>query len=197
MDKRKNKIFLKRAFSLMLSAVVLFTGLPLEMLAAPQSMESKVADEDVLLLQNDSISVRMSGKNGGFYISNVEGDKTIKSDNNKDLLYHSDDYDTSFTSFRITRNGETKDYIFGGDYSFEGIKSGGVTVSQDAKGLSAKWSLGQLEFTQRLELANTGSNEHGMVMINYDVQNHGSEDVKVEARMLLDSAVGDQDFVYY
>ena len=43
MDKRKNKIFLKRAFSLMLSAVVLFTGLPLEMLAAPQSMESKVA----------------------------------------------------------------------------------------------------------------------------------------------------------
>ena len=41
MDKRKNKIFLKRAFSLMLSAVVLFTGLPLEMLAAPQSMESK------------------------------------------------------------------------------------------------------------------------------------------------------------
>ena len=32
MDKRKNKIFLKRAFSLMLSAVVLFTGLPLEML---------------------------------------------------------------------------------------------------------------------------------------------------------------------
>ncbi len=168
----------------MLSAVVLFTGLPLEMLAAPQSMESKVADEDVLLLQNDSISVRMSGKNGGFYISNVEGDKTIKSDNNKDLLYHSDDYDTSFTSFRITRNGETKDYIFGGDYSFEGIKSGGVTVSQDAKGLSAKWSLGELEFTQRLELANTGSNEHGMVMINYDVQNHGSEDVKVEARML-------------
>ena len=86
MDKRKNKIFLKRAFSLMLSAVVLFTGLPLEMLAAPQSMDSKVADEDVLLLQNDSISVRMSGKNGGFYISNVEGDKTIKSDNNKDLL---------------------------------------------------------------------------------------------------------------
>lgn len=78
MDKRKNKIFLKRAFSLMLSAVVLFTGLPLEMLAAPQSMDSKVADEDVLLLQNDSISVRMSGKNGGFYISNVEGDKTIK-----------------------------------------------------------------------------------------------------------------------
>ena len=86
MDKRKNKIFLKRAFSLMLSAVVLFTGLPLEMLAAPQSMDSKVADEDVLLLQNDSISVRMSGKNGGFYISNVEGDKTIKSDNNKDKI---------------------------------------------------------------------------------------------------------------
>ena len=66
MDKRKNKIFLKRAFSLMLSAVVLFTGLPLEMLAAPQSMESKVADEDVLLLQNDSISVPCQVKTADF-----------------------------------------------------------------------------------------------------------------------------------
>ena len=58
MDKRKNKIFLKRAFSLMLSAVVLFTGLPLEMLAAPQSMESKVADEDVLLLLSPFLVMR-------------------------------------------------------------------------------------------------------------------------------------------
>lgn len=101
-----------------------------------------MADEDVLLLQNDSISVRMSGKNGGFYISNVEGDKTIKSDNNKDLLYHSDDYDTSFTSFRITRNGETKDYIFGGDYSFEGIKSGRCNRFAGCKGTISKMEPG-------------------------------------------------------
>ena len=53
MDKRKNKIFLKRAFSLMLSAVVLFTGLPLEMLAEPLSMESKEADDDVLIMKYD------------------------------------------------------------------------------------------------------------------------------------------------
>ena len=46
MDKRKNKIFLKRAFSLMLSAVVLFTGLPLEMLAAPQSMDCLLYTSD-------------------------------------------------------------------------------------------------------------------------------------------------------
>lgn len=195
MSKRKSKILIRRAICLMLSAVVGFTALPLEMLAAPQSAGEQ--QEDVLSLENDFISVHMSGKNGGFYISNLEGDKTIKSDNNKDLLYHNDEYDTSFTSFRITRNGETKDYIFGGDYSFEGMQSGEVNVSKDAKGLSATWTLGELIFTQRLELANTGSNEHGMVMIHYDVQNHGTEDVKVQARMLLDSAIGDQDYVCY
>lgn len=43
MDKRKNKIFLKRAFSLMLSAVVLFIGLPLGNAGGTASMESKVA----------------------------------------------------------------------------------------------------------------------------------------------------------
>ena len=84
MSKRKSKILIRRAICLMLSAVVGFTALPLEMLAAPQSAGEQ--QEDVLSLENDFISVHMSGKNGGFYISNLEGDKTIKSDNNKDLL---------------------------------------------------------------------------------------------------------------
>ena len=41
----------------------------------------------ILSLENEYTSVQMSGENGGFYISNVEGDKTIKSDNNKELLW--------------------------------------------------------------------------------------------------------------
>ena len=112
-------------------------------------------------------------------------------------MYHSDDYDTSFTSFKITRNGKTAVYIFGEDYSYEGIETSKVTVLKDKTGLSAKWTLGDLEFTQRLELANSGSNEHGMVCITYNVKNNGTDNVSIEARMLLDSAIGNQDFAYY
>ena len=200
------KIFNKKVFNsvicLVLSAVLVITGMPVDSLAAPNEPATNEGDgfeinSQILSLENDYTSVHMSGTNGGFYISNVEGDKTIKSDNNKELLYHSDDFDTSFTSFKITKNGETKNYIFGEDYSYEGIKTSPVTVSKDATGLSAKWTLGELEFTQRLELANSGSNEHGMVCISYNVKNNGTDDVKIEARILLDSAIGSQDYVYY
>ena len=200
------KIFNKKVFNsiicLVLSAVLVITGMPVDSLAAPNEPATNEGDRfeinsQILSLENDYTSVHMSGTNGGFYISNVEGDKTIKSDNNKELLYHSDDFDTSFTSFKITKNGETKNYIFGEDYSYEGIKTSPVTVSKDATGLSAKWTLGELEFTQRLELANSGSNEHGMVCISYNVKNNGTDDVKIEARILLDSAIGSQDYVYY
>ena len=200
------KIFNKKVFNsiicLVLSAVLVITGMPVDSLASPNEPATNEGDRfeinsQILSLENDYTSVHMSGTNGGFYISNVEGDKTIKSDNNKELLYHSDDFDTSFTSFKITKNGETKNYIFGEDYSYEGIKTSPVTVSKDATGLSAKWTLGELEFTQRLELANSGSNEHGMVCISYNVKNNGTDDVKIEARILLDSAIGSQDYVYY
>ncbi len=192
----------KRFICLVLVAALTITGMPVESLAAQGGAEASESDgfkvsSQILSLQNDYTAVHMSGTNGGFYISNVEGDKTVKSDNNKELLYHSDDFDTSFTTFRITKNGNASDYIFGGDYSYEGIETSPVTVLKDETGLSAKWTLGELEFTERLELANSGSNEHGMVCISYDVQNNGTDDVAIEARLLLDSAIGNQDYVYY
>lgn len=64
MSKRKSKILIRRAICLMLSAVVGFTALPLEMLAAPQSAGEQ--QEDVLSLENDFISVHMSGKTVDF-----------------------------------------------------------------------------------------------------------------------------------
>ena len=202
MKKILNRKIFNKALCLILSAVLTVSVLPADIKAAPEGVESNQTSDfaesnEVLSVENEYTSVHMLGTNGGFYISNREGDKTVKSDNNKDLLYHNDEYDTSFTSFKITRNGETKNYIFGEDYSYEGIKTSKVRVSKDAKGLSAVWTLGELEFTQRLELANSGSNEHGMVLINYDVKNNGSDDVKIEARILLDSAIGNQDYAYY
>ena len=190
MKKILNRKIFNKALCLILSAVLTVSVLPADIKAAPEGVESNQTSDfaesnEVLSVENEYTSVHMLGTNGGFYISNREGDKTVKSDNNKDLLYHNDEYDTSFTSFKITRNGETKNYIFGEDYSYEGIKTSKVRVSKDAKGLSAVWTLGELEFTQRLELANSGSNEHGMVLINYDVKNNGSDDVKIEARICL------------
>ena len=202
MKKIFGKKIIKRLICLMLVTGLLLTDMPVKALAAQDEGISGTAGKyevssDILTMQNDYTSIHMSGVNGGFYISNVEGDKLVKSDNNKDLLYHNDEYDTSFTSFKITKNNVTNTYIFGGDYSFEGIETSPVTVLKDAKGLAARWTLGELEFTQRLEPANSGSNEHGMVCISYDVVNNGSEDVQIEARMLLDSAAGNQDYMYY
>lgn len=187
------KKIVKSLMCLILSVALVVTAIPIQSYAEGENTTT----ESELSLENDYTSVHMSGTNGGFYISNKEGDKTIKSDNNKELLYHNDEYDSSFTSFKITKNGQSNVYIFGGDYSFEGIETSPVTVSKDEKGLSAKWTLGELEFTQRLELANSGSNEHGMVYISYNVKNNGTDDVKIEARILLDSALGSQDFAYY
>ena len=202
MKKIFSKKIMKRLICLILVAGLFITDMPVQTLAAQDGGTTGAEDRfevssDILTMQNDYTSIHMSGTNGGFYISNVEGDKMVKSDNNKDLLFHNDEYDTSFTSFKITKNNETKTYIFGGDYSFEGIETSPVTVLKDAKGLAARWTLGELEFTQRLELANSGSNEHGMVCISYDVVNNGTEDVQIEARMLLDSAAGNQDYMYY
>ena len=97
----------KRFICLVLVAALTITGMPVESLAAQGGAEASESDgfkvsSQILSLQNDYTAVHMSGTNGGFYISNVEGDKTVKSDNNKELLYHSDDFDTSFTTFRIT-----------------------------------------------------------------------------------------------
>ena len=47
------------------------------------------------------ISVSVSRENGGFTVKTVEGDRLKKSDNNKKLLYHDGQYDTSFLSFRV------------------------------------------------------------------------------------------------
>ena len=195
MKKIFAKKVVKRLICLLLVTGLLLTDMPVNALAAQDEGISGTASE--YEIRSEYASIHMSGTNGGFYISNAEGDKLVKSDDNKELLYHNDEYDTSFTSFKITKNNVTNTYIFGGDYSFEGIETSPVTVLKDAKGLAARWTLGELEFTQRLEPANSGSNEHGMVCISYDVVNKGTEDVQIEARMLLDSAAGNQDYMYY
>lgn len=184
---------IKRIISIVLT-IALMSGL------LPTTGLTVQADSDgVTSMSNKYITVDVSGKNGGFSVNTDNGDKLNKSDDNKALLYHNGEYDTSFTSFEVTyADGSTKDYLFGGSYGFLGMSSSSVSVSKVSDSeIDAVWKLNDLIFTQKLTLVNSGANEHGMVSIDYDVKNNGGSAVKVKARVLLDTALGSQDYGCY
>lgn len=161
----------------------------------PATAVSAMAAElsDVYTLSDDYISVSVSKKNGGFTVRTVEGDRLKKSDNDKQLLYHDGQYDTSFLSFRVGEGNAVKDYIFGGTYP----GSSAVAVTELSGAIQAVWSVDGLTFTQSISLANTSSNESGMVSLNLSVTNAAGAAVPVKARILYDTALGAQDFGYY
>lgn len=71
-------------------------------------------------------------KTAVFLIDTVEGDKLNKADDNKYLLFPDENYDTSYTSFRVKRGDEVKDYIFGRKYGFLGKDSSDVTLVKNS-----------------------------------------------------------------
>lgn len=155
-------------------------------------VKTMAAENDDYVLSNGFIKAEVSEKNGGFYFSTVLGDKVNKSDDNKALLFHNGIDDTSFTSFRVTRGNETKEYIFGGEY--EG--SSEIVLSKTEREIMATWSVDDITFTQTISLVNSGALEHGMAYISYTAQNNG-EKADIKARLLMDTALGYQDFAYY
>lgn len=161
----------------------------------PAMAITTLADElaETRTLSDDYISVSVSKKNGGFTVRTVEGDRLKKSDNNKKLLYHDGQYDTSFLSFRVGTGSATKDYIFGGKYP----GSSGVAVTEENGAIKAVWSVDGLTFTQSISLTNTSSNESGMVSLSLSVANGSGAAVPVQTRILYDTALGEQDFGYY
>ncbi len=186
---------MKRFISIILIITVFTVMGPISSFAVLADSPAKKA---LYELSNENISVNVWGKNGGFIISTKEGNKFIKSDDNKELLYHNDEYDTSFTSFQVTYPGnETKEYIFGGSYSFLGLGGNNLTTVEDSTGITSTWTVDDLTFIQRIELANPTSNEHGMVIISYKVQNNGNKNVSINQRLLLDSTLGQQDYAIY
>lgn len=160
----------------------------------PTMAVSALADElaEAYTLSDDYISVSVSKKNGGFTVRTVEGDRLKKSDNNKELLYHDGQYDTSFVSFRVEDGNNYKDYIFGGKYA----GSSAVAVTQENGAIKAVWSVDGLTFTQSISLASAESTESGMVNIGLAVANSGAKR-SVKARILYDTALGSQDYGYY
>ncbi len=145
------------------------------------------------------LKVRVSKKNGGFSATTAEGNALSKNDNNADLIYSDDAFDTSFTSFRVTRGGVAKDYIFGRDYSNMGVECSDVVVYKSAdNAITAEWTVDGLYFKQIIALMGADTYQHGMAYISYSVTNTGSEAVdNIEARVMMDTALGTVDYGYY
>ncbi|HOD02197.1 MAG TPA: hypothetical protein PKN28_02610, partial [Clostridiales bacterium] len=97
----------------------------------------------------------------------------------------------------IDDGNKVKEYIFGGNYSFLGLRGNNLTTTQDAAGITSTWTVDELTFTQRIQLANIGANEHGMVIISYKVESARTDAVSVRERLLLDTALGAQDYAVY
>lgn len=188
--KYMKRLFSKRILPIALAICLTAGTIPAVGIEGIGSLVVQAAEG--LSIDNGYIKVTVSEKNGGYGIRTVTGDKVNKDDDNKQLLFEYDGENTSFTSFQVTRNGEMKEYIFGGTY--EG--SSKVSVSRVNEELVAVWSVDDLTFTQTISLVNSGSNEHGTAYISYSVDNAG-EPAEIKCRMLMDTCLGEQDYAYY
>ena len=165
--------------------------------AMPPLSQVLAATPETLTMQNDNIELTVSTKNGGFVVRTLEGDAITKDDNNKDLLYRRGQFDTSFASFLVTEGDVSTEYVFGNDYRYLGWTTS-LSVTREENGIRAVWTVNDLVFTQLLEpILNQSSNEHGTIRISYSVENKQGTPIDVQVRLLLDTALGEQDFAYY
>ena len=121
----------KRIVSWLLSVAIIVGLIPA---TAVTVLASEAEAETV---SDTYISVSVSRKNGGFTVKTVEGDRLKESDNNKKLLYHDGQYDTSFLSFRVGEGENVKEYLFGGDYP--GSSNVAVTKAPAGDSIEAVW----------------------------------------------------------
>ena len=206
------KKIMKKIITVLLAMAMLMSSLPLGVIAATNdSADEKVnggeavekynyyAAAEYIEINDGYLRVRVSTSNGGFSVTTVEGDSLSKSDNNKDLIYSDDYFDTSFTSFRVTRAEKKTDYIFGRDYSNMGVQCSKVNVYKSAdNAITAEWSVDGLYFKQIIALMGADTYQHGMAYISYSVANMINTQLdSVEARVMMDTALGTKDFAYY
>ncbi|MBQ8381001.1 MAG: hypothetical protein IJY18_03825 [Clostridia bacterium] len=204
------KKIMNKVIAMLLMLVVTFVSLPIativagaeqigEEIKAIPAASQNTADLGYITLSDGFVRVRVSTKNGGFQIATEEGDSLTKTDNGKDLVYSDSDFDTSFTSFRITKNGKTSDYIFGRDYTPLGIETSEISVYKSAdNAVVAEWSIDGILIKQTVALMGEDSYQHGMAYIAYTATNMTDDTVdKVEARVLMDTVLGATDYAYY
>ena len=194
--KRNINAIIKRATAMLLIAVLLMGFAPAVLL---DNLLSASAETGYLELNDGYLSVKVSKSNGGFLVDTVEGDKLNKSDNNKYLLYPDENYDTSFTSFRLKRGDTITEFVFGRDYNHKGIETSAVTVTKvDDTTISAVWTVDGIKFTQQVALLAVDNYQHGMVYVTVSAENVGGEAIdEIKARVLMDTALGYQDYAVY
>jgi len=200
-----------RLTAMFLMLIMVFVSLPVttivagaeqlseEIRKASSAAKTDTADLGYITLSDGFVRAKVSTKNGGFQIATEEGDALSKTDNGKDLVYSDSDFDTSFTSFRITKNGVAKDYIFGRDYTRLGVETSAVNVYKSAdNAVVAEWSIDGILIKQTVALMGEDSYQHGMAYVAYTATNLTDEKVdSVEARVLMDTVLGTTDYAYY
>ena len=185
---------LKKLISGVLAVVMMFTCLPVAALAATTSTE----DDKSVEINDGYISVSVSKENGGFLVDTLLGNQLKASDDSKNLLFPSEGYDTSFTSFQVTRtNGDVEEYVFGRQYGFLGIYSSGVKTEVKGSSVVSTWSVKDLTIVQTLTFVDETNPQHGQVDISYDVTTTADDVANVKARIMLDTALGTQDYGFY
>ena len=185
---------LKKLISGVLAVVMMFTCFPVAAIAATATTESDNSVE----LNDGYLSVSVSKENGGFLVDTLIGNQLKESDDGKNLLYPSEGYDTSFTSFQVTRtDGTVEEYIFGRQYGFLGIYTSAVETKIQGSSIVSTWSVKDLTITQTLSFVDETNPQHGQVDISYDVTTTADDVANVKARIMLDTALGSQDYGFY
>ena len=189
-----NKI-LKKLISGLLAVIMIVGLLPAQALAAAADGSEKGY---VTELDDGYISISVSKQNGGFLIDTLLGNQLKDGDDNKNLLFPSEGYDSSFTSIQVTRtDGSMEEYIFGRQYGFMGLSSTDVTVEKAGSSIIATWGVKDLTVVQTLTLLDETNPQHGLVDIGYDVSTSSDDVADVKVRIMLDSALGSQDYGFY
>ena len=203
----------KRIVSMLLALLLLLTALPLSVFAdelteGEDNTQNTSGGSNHIISRNTPdymeisdgyVTVKVSVHNGGFYVGTAEGDVIVKSDDNKDLVYSDDDFDTSFTSFRIKRGEKVSEYIFGRSYAYLGIETSAVNVYKSAdNAIVAEWQVDGILFKQTIALMGADTYQHGMAYVAYSATNVSGEAAdSIEARVLMDTALGSTDYGYY
>ena len=178
----------KRVLSAILIFSVLFAVLPVNIAFAEESQTTEISNQYIRIVVNN--------KNGGYVISTLEGDILKKSDNNVSLTHRGENYDTSFTSFKIGND----EYVFGEKYGLFKKNSTDVITKRDENGnfIKSVWSVDNFEIEQNISLVNNDTSEQlGTAMITYTVRNKSSNGKSIKSRILIDSQLGENDYGYY
>ena len=185
---------IKKLISGVLAVVMMFTCLPVAALAATTSTENEKSVE----LEDGYMSVSVSKQNGGFLVDTLLGNQLKASDDGKNLLFPSEGYDTSFTSFQVTRtDGQVEEYVFGRQYGFLGLSSTKVKTEVKGSSIVSTWGVKDLTIVQTLSFVDETNPMHGQIDISYDVSTTADDVANVKARIMLDTALGSQDYGLY